>query len=118
MQVLDGKIIVTPDNTTGGSEGRIYLQLPEEMSTYVDQRVKVVGVLGKDGAALLIISGEGLKVTPRRQIWWKNGVRDHRVRENWHVRVYILEQNLFVVTMRKPTGEPAPQLPPGQDTLF
>lgn len=118
MNILRAKLVITPDNTAPGSEGRICLQLPEDMQTYVDERVKVVGCLGKDGAAMFIVSGEGLKITPRRQVWFKNGVRDHQVRENWFVNMYVLEKNLFVATMVRPTGETAPVLPLRQDTLF
>lgn len=118
MNIFRAKLAVVPDNTTPGSSGRLCLHLPEEMASYVGQRLKTVGSLGKDGAAMFIVSGEGLKMTPNRQIWFKNGVRDHGVRENWKVNIYVLEQNLFVVTMQSKTGEPAPDLPPVQETFF
>lgn len=118
MNIFRAKLVVTPDNTAPGSEGRLCLQFSEEMQSYIEERVKVVGSFGKDGAAMFIVSGEGLKVTPKRQIWFKNGVRDHLIRENWWVNVYILEKNLFVVALRCVTGEDRPRLPLRQDVLF
>ncbi len=118
VNIFRSRLTVVADNSTPGSSGRLCLQLPEEMAGYVGQRMKTVGSFGKDGAVMFIVSGEGLKVTANHQIWFKNGVRDHNVRENWKNVVYILEQNLFVVTMYVKMDTPVPDLPPVQETLF
>lgn len=118
MNSLIGKLVVAPDNSTPGSEGRLYLQLPEELAFYIGQKFRVLGNFHRDGAGLFILSGEGLSVTPKRQIWWKNGVRDHGIRENWRLSIYSLEQSVFVVILSGRTGETPPELPLRQDTLF
>lgn len=118
IQVYDAKLTVTPDNSTPGSEGRLVLQLPEEMTDFVGQTFKAYGSFGMDLYVMFVASPMGSTVTPKRQFWWKNGVRDHRVRENQHVRIWLLTPDTWVVQVTGPTGELAPVLPPYQDTLF
>lgn len=117
MHIYEGKLTVVPDNTTPGSSGRLCLQLPEEFATEVGSKFKQVGNFGEDGGSMFIRAGEGTTLTPRRQMWWKNGVRDQKVREDWKVMVYALEDFLFVVRLFQRTGN-APVLPPVQDVLF
>lgn len=116
--VFLAKLIVTPDNTTPGSEGRLYLQLPEQMFVFVGRKYRPCGNFASDGAILLVASGEGLTVSPRRQIWWKNGVREHGIHENWMADVHVLKAELLVVELTRRTGEPPPVLPPRQLHIF
>jgi hypothetical protein len=118
VEVHDAKLVVTPDNSTPGSEGRLILQLPDEMADYVDKTFKSIGSFGMDNYVMFVSSPLGNKVTPKRQYWWKNGVRDHRIRENQQVRIWLLNPDLWVAQVLGPTGELAPVLPPYQDTLF
>jgi hypothetical protein len=118
VHAYDAKLVVTPDNSTPGSEGRLYLLFPEEMSEHVGKQFRSVGNFSRDDAILLIQSPAGSAITPRRQLWWKNGVRDHFVRENHHVRIWILSEVLWAVEVLRSTGERSPVLPPHQDTLF
>ncbi len=113
-----GKLIVTPDNSTPGSEGRLYLQFPEFLAGLVGRKYRPCGHFYKDGAILLVSSGEGLVITSRRQMWWKNGVREHNIRENWEADIHVLKTELLVVELTRRTGEPAPVLPPHQEYLF
>lgn len=118
MDTYEAKLVVTPDNTTPGSQGRLYLQLPEEMKDYVGKSFKVHGSFGLDSYVMFTISPVGSTVTPKRQFWWKNGVRDHRIRENQLVRVWLLTPDIWVAQAMGSTGETPPALPPVQDTLF
>jgi hypothetical protein len=116
--VFLAKLVVTPDNTTKGSEGRLYLQLPDLMVDFIGRKYRTCGQFSRDGAILLVSSGDGLTISPRRQIWWKNGVREHGIRENWEADVHVLKTELLVVELTRRTGEPAPFLPPHQEYLF
>lgn len=116
--IHDGRLVVTPDNSTPGSEGRLYLQFPETMAYLVGNTFKAVGSFSRDSAVMFVATPLGSTVTPKRQFWWKNGVRDHCIRENHHVRIWVLNVGLLVVEVVRPTGESAPVLPPHQDTLF
>jgi hypothetical protein len=118
VDLFDGKLVVTPDNSTPGSEGRLYLLLPEEMARFIGHSYRAVGNFSRDDAVMMIASPVGNTVTPKRQFWWKNGVRDHNVRENHNVRIWVLALELWIVMLTSPTGEPAPVLPPHQDLLF
>lgn len=118
VSVYDAKLVVTPDNSTPGSEGRLYLQLPEAMEPFVGKMFRMVGNFSRDDAVIFIASPNGSTITPKRQVWWKNGVRDHNIRANHHVRVWVLNEGLWVTEVIRPTGEPSPVLPPHQDTLF
>jgi hypothetical protein len=118
VDVFDAKLVVTPDNSTKGSEGRIYLLLPEAMASFVGHSYRAVGSFSVDDAVMFVASPTGSTVTPRRQYWWKNGVRDHGIRENHSVRIWVLSFELWVAALVAPTGEPAPVLPPHQDLLF
>lgn len=117
MHICEGRLTVVPDNTTPGSSGRLCLQLPEEFGTEAGSKFKQVGNFGDDGGAMFIRAGEGTTLTPRRQMWWKNGVRDQKVREDWKVTIYVLEDFLFVVWLYSRIGTTR-QLPPVQDVLF
>ncbi len=121
IKVAPAFVTVVPDNTTPGSEGRLCLRFVEELaqelagSRFVDH-----GTFGQDAVMLVRTADpdKGRAVTPQGQIWWKNGVRDHGVRRNWHAKVYVLEPNLLVVMLARPTEDPAPKLPPAQAVLF
>lgn len=119
MDKAAGRLVVTPDATTPGSEGRLYLQLPRDLAFLVGQSFKVFGNFSSDRVVMLVRDGGGNKtVTPNRQVWWKNGVRDHNIRENWAVNLYILENDILIAVLVRPTGETPPQLPPHQPTIF
>lgn len=126
VPVITAKLAVYPDSTTPGSEGRLCLQLPKELTDELGGNCyHVRGRLGTDNAILLVhdslIPSDGHDskcVTPRMQIWWKNGVRDHGIRENWWTKVYLLDRACLVVMLDKVTGEPKPVLPPRQETVF
>lgn len=115
---LQGKLIVTPDSTTPGSEGRLYLQFPTEFEPMVGRSFRTLGTFRADRGILLVRDSGGCALTPRRQMWWKNGVRDHGLRENWWVWVYPLDHDFLAVLLKEMTGEPMVALPPKQDTLF
>lgn len=126
VPVFQAKLVVVPDTTTAGSEGRLCLQFPKELSDDIGGNCyHVRGHLTTDNCILLvhdsrIIPGEpdSRCITPRMQMWWKNGVRDHGIRENWYVNVYVLDRACLVVMLDKPTGDPKPALPPQQLTVF
>lgn len=118
VETHEAKLVVTPDNSTPGSEGRLYLQLPEEMVDYVGKSYKTHGSFGMDAYVMFVISAMGSTVTPKRQFWWKNGVRDHRIRENHLIRIWLLNPDIWVAQVMGTTGELPPVLPPHQDTLF
>lgn len=113
-----GKLVIAVDRTSPGSEGRLCLLLPVEFSHLIGKRYRAVGHFTNDGALMLVENQDGNTITPRRQYWWKNGVRDHGVRENWEVEVYEVVKGLLVVVLVRPSGDPAPVLPPHQDLLF
>lgn len=117
MKLYEGKLTVVPDKTTPGSSGRLCLQLPEDFGTQVGMQYRQVGTFGVDGAAMFIRSVDGSTITPRRQMWWKNGVRDQRLRQGWKVNIFVLEDALFVVTLVSPIGERL-KLPSIQQLLF
>lgn len=116
--VHEAKLVATPDNSTPGSEGRLYLLLPEEMVSFIGRSFKSSGNFSLMDAVLFVTSLTGSTVTPKRQFWWKNGVRDHNIRENHKVRIWVLTPDLWVAQLIEPTGEPSPILPPHQDILF
>ena len=118
VEVFDAKLSVTPDNSTPGSEGRLILQLPDELTDFVGKSFKAVGTFGVDSHVMFVTSEMGSTITPKRQFWWKNGVRDHRIRENQKVRVWLLTPDLWVAELIGPTGEIPPALPPRQDLIF
>lgn len=118
VEAYDAKLVVTPDNSTRGSEGRIYLLLPAEMEKFVGLKYRCVGVLSRDDALIMIPSPEGSTITPKRQFWWKNGVRDHGIRRNHSVRIWMLEYGYWFLMLTGQTDEDPPQLPPYQDILF
>ncbi len=115
-----GKLVVTTDAGTPGSEGRLYLQLPSFFDAYVDHYYRSVGCFATDGGVLLVREKgiDGPRITPRRQYWWKNGVRDHRLRVNWDVFVFVPHPDLWAVMLVLPTGEEPPKLPSRQLTVF
>lgn len=118
IEVHEARLVVTPDNSTPGSEGRLVLQLPDAMADYVGKTFKTHGTF-MDAYVMFVTSPTGNHtVSPKRQVWWKNGVRDHRVRENQQVRVWLLTPDVWVAQVIGPTGELPPALPPRQDTLF
>lgn len=102
------------------------LQFPKDLTDEIGGNCyHVRGHLGTDNAILLIHDSkidahdsDSKCVTPRMQMWWKNGVRDHGVRQNWFVNVYMLDRACLVIMLDKPTEDPAPKLPPKQETLF
>lgn len=118
MPAFPGKVIVAVDRTTPGSEGRLYLQLPSDLQWMVGRHFAVYGNLGDDKSILLVPKEGGKVITPRRQLWWKNGVQEHKIRENWVVNLTAYDQFAVVVNLVAPTGEPKPVLPPAQDKLF
>lgn len=114
----DARLIATPDNTTPGSEGRLYLLLPESMEAFVGKTFRAVGSFSKDDAVMFVASPIGSAITPKRQYWWKNGVRDHNIRHNHKIRVWVISECIWIAQVLGPTGEPPPVLPPHQDILF
>jgi hypothetical protein len=118
VNVCEAKLTVTPDNSTKGSEGRLVLQLPEEMADYVGKTFKALGSFGIDGYVMFVTSPLGSTVTPKRQFWWKNGVRDHRIRENQQIRIWLINPDLWIAQVIGPTGEMPPVLPPFQPVFF
>lgn len=118
VEVHDAKLVVTPDNSTPGSEGRLYLQLPDALKSFVGKTFKAVGNFGQHDAIILVATISGHAITPKLQFWWKNGVRDHNIRENHRVRVWLLTESLWTIQLIEPTGEAPPVLPPHQDLLF
>jgi hypothetical protein len=118
VDVFEGRLVVTPDNATAGSEGRVYLLLPEEMNQFVGRLYRPLGNLGRDGYLMMVESAEGKTVTPKRQIWWKNGVREYGIRQNHHVKFWILGLEVWVVQLMGYTDDPVPDLPPYQQLLF
>jgi hypothetical protein len=118
MDRVHGTLVVTPDNTTPGSEGRLHLDLPRGLSFMAGWKLKVFGRFGVDKVVMMVRGDEGLSVTPKLQVWWKNGVRDHEIRENWHVHIYIIENDILVAILVRPTGQQPPKLPPYQPKLF
>jgi hypothetical protein len=123
IPVIQTKLIVVPDPTTMGSEGRLCLQLPLDSEFlgkdhWLGKHYKAVGYWGDLGAVMLVESPDGKTVSPRSQLWWKNGVRDHGVRQNYWVDLYMLRANLMVVTLCEPTEDIPPVLPPFQPSIF
>lgn len=130
MFVFPGKLSVAVDRTTPGSEGRLVLTLPEEYLRMVGHEYSPVGNFLRDRTIMLLRSAHPPRpdtckvVTPKRQIWWKNGVREHGIRENYNVNVYAMGDDvdfvprIVVVELTTPTGEPKPKLPPQQTFLF
>jgi hypothetical protein len=117
IEVYEAKLVVTPDNSTPGSEGRLYLQLPDAMANYVGKVFMTLGTFGV-GYVVFTAHPDGHTVSPKRQFWWKNGVRDHKVTENHIVRIWVLTPFLWLAEVIGPTGERPPILPPRQITLF
>lgn len=118
VNVYEAKLVATPDNSTPGSEGRLYLQLPAEMCSFVGKTFRAVGNFSRDDAVMMVATPNGSTITPKRQFWWKNGVRDHGIRHNHNVRVWVLTDGHWLAEVLSKTGEPSPVLPPHQDVLF
>lgn len=128
IPVLRTKMIVVPDATTPGSEGRLCLQLPvptgevlAELSPdwWQGMTWRPVGNLGRDQWMMLVNDPEGKVVSPRSQIWWKNGVREYGIRQNHWCCLYILNPSeLIVVRLLETTDDIPPVLPPHQPTIF
>lgn len=102
------------------------LQFPKELADDIGGNCyHVRGHLATDNAVLLVHSTlidssheESKCITPRMQLWWKNGVRDQGIRQNWYVHVYILDRACLVVMLDRPTEDKKPDLPPEQMTVF
>jgi hypothetical protein len=120
VPVVVGRLSVTPDNSTSGSEGRLCLTFPPELADEIGgNSYNVRGNFAVDLGVLLVQAHDAPhSISPRMQMWWKNGVRDHGIREHWHVNIYIVSHKHILVTLDKPTGEPVPALPPRQITVF
>lgn len=115
----DAKLTVYPDKSAPGSEGRLCLQLDPERFPYLKERTfECVGNFKRLGAVMLVEHPEGNSITPRFQYWWKNGVRDHGIRQNWLCSVDMVTTSIAVVVLVEPTEEPPPELPPSQVFLF
>ncbi len=118
VEVYPAALRVVPDATTPGSEGRLCLQLPEALEPLVGRKFRAVGNFSRDDYVMMIEGEDGKTVTPHRQVWWKNGVRDHNIRRHFLVEVYMISTRLWVVALAAPTNEPPPILPPHQELLF
>lgn len=118
VPVHTGRLAVAVDRTAPGSEGRLCLTLPPELAELVGRKYRTLGNFTNDKVVTLAEHEDGLTVTPRRQVWWKNGVRDHGIRENWWVDIYVCTPHIVTVVLRGPTGEARPELPPSQQKLF
>jgi hypothetical protein len=114
-----GRLVVTPDNSTPGSEGRLCLLFPAKLTMqYGGKKFRAIGHLATDKALMFAAHENGNTITEKGVYWWKNGVRDHGIRENYNVWIWSISESLFVVELVNPTGEPKPDLPPFQPTLF
>lgn len=126
VPVIRARLTVVLDNLTPGSEGRLCLTFPKELADEIGGNCyHVRGHLETDNAILLVHSSlidpthdEAKCITTRMQLWWKNGVRDHGIRQNWYVNIYFLDRACLVVMLDRPTGDPKPKLPPQQMVAF
>ena len=115
------KLLVVPDNTEKGSTGRLCLETRDVLP--IGSTWRTVGHFARDSAIMLIEDPTGHTVTPRGQLWWKNGVRDHGIRENWWVTLVVVytfprSAKIVLVTLAETTTEVPPTLPPFQPQLF
>lgn len=123
IPVLRTRLVVVPDPTAVGSEGRLCLQLPTDTEFlskdhWLGRHYKAIGYWAELGAVMLVESPDGKTVSPRSQLWWKNGVRDHGVRQNYWITLYMLRANLLVAALAEPTDDVPPVLPPRQQSIF
>lgn len=125
INLVRTKLIVVPDNSTPSSEGRLCLQLPvpsnEQLSSLdPDHWVGTKWAVSGSWATAMVFtqSPDGKTVSPRSQLWWKNGVRDHGIRRNYWVDLYIISRDLMVAALVMPTDDIPPALPPTQMVLF
>ena len=123
MHTATGQLKVVPDNTTSGSEGRLCLQLPDEMAYLKGKQFTTMGVFSRDRCVVLL-PFKGLatirhgSVTDNLRFWWKNGVRDHGIRESYDVTLYRVDSGELIIILKHQVAGFVPKLPPHQETLF
>ena len=123
-----GRLMVTSDAASRGSQGRVYLDLRgsslKAPSPLVGRKYRTVGTF-HGGARHIVLSSDGSdkatkSVLADGVLWWKNGVAELGLLESHTCVIFELRQDLLLVQLEAVIPRPpdASPLPSVQLTLF
>lgn len=119
IQVVSFKtrVCVTPDHDSRGTEGRVYMKVPEQLKGL---KFRSVGSFREGNSVILLVSDDKATstVNERSILWWKNGVRDLGIRATHHAVLRRLRSTLLVLELGEVDNTITPDLPPYQPVLF